>query len=158
MRFLGRIYKNGRFWLAEIPILDAMTQGHTRKEALEMAADMVETMANTEGFRTEIVLVSDNEFEVDAKDNKSLIRLLLRRKREISGLSLSQAAKRLGAASHNAYARYEQGRSNPTVDKLSELLYAVCPDADFVIKESSDSLYQWFLKECLFEPDILIFS
>ncbi len=51
MKFSGKIYKDGRFWLAEIPILDAMTQGHTRKEALEMAADMVETMANKEGFR-----------------------------------------------------------------------------------------------------------
>jgi DNA-binding XRE family transcriptional regulator len=137
MRFTGKIYKSGRFWLAEISILDAMTQGHTRKEALEMAADMVETMANKEGFRAEVVLVSDTEFEVGSKDNNTLISLLLRRKREISGLSLSQAAKRLGASSRNAYARYEQGRSNPTVDKLSELLYAVCPDADFVIKESS---------------------
>jgi predicted RNase H-like HicB family nuclease len=30
MRFSGQIYKDGQFWLAEIPILDAMTQGHTR--------------------------------------------------------------------------------------------------------------------------------
>jgi len=137
MRFSGKIYKDGRFWLAEIPILDVMTQGHTRKEALEMAADMVETMANKEGFRVEVALVSGNEFEVGSTDHNSLISLLLKRKREISGLSLSQAAKRLGASSRNAYARYEQGRSNPTVDKLNELLYAVCPDADFVIKESS---------------------
>lgn len=46
MRFPGKIYKDGKFWLAEIPILEAMTQGHTRKEALEMVADMVETMVN----------------------------------------------------------------------------------------------------------------
>jgi len=137
MKFAGKVYKNGRFWLAEIPILDLMTQGHTRKEAIEMAADMVETMANKEGFRVEVALASGNEFEVGSRDNTPLISLLLRRKREISGLSLSQAAKRLGASSRNAYARYEQGRSNPTVNKLSELLYAVCPDADFVIKESS---------------------
>ena len=44
MRFSGKIYKDGGFWLAEIPILDVTTQGHTRKEALEMAVDMVETM------------------------------------------------------------------------------------------------------------------
>ena len=137
MRFSGKIYKDGRFWLAEIPILDVMTQGHTRKEALEMAADMVETMANKEGFRVKVALVSGNEFEVGPTDHNSLISLLLRRKRELSGLSLSQAAKRLGASSRNAYARYEQGRSNPTIDKLNELLYAVCPDADFVIKESA---------------------
>ena len=61
MRFSGKIYKDGRFWLAEIPILDVMTQGHTRKGALEMAADMVETMANKEGFRVEVALVSGNK-------------------------------------------------------------------------------------------------
>jgi len=53
MRFPGKIYKDGKFWLAEIPILEAMTQGHTRKKALEMVADMVETMVNKKGFKLE---------------------------------------------------------------------------------------------------------
>ena len=136
MRFWGKIYKDGKFWLAEIPILDAMTQGHTRKEALEMVADMVETMANEEGFRVEVHLGSDGEFEVGSSDPTPLISLLLRRKRELSGLSLSQAAERLGASSRNAYARYEQGRADPSVQKLYELLQAVCPNEDFVIRES----------------------
>ncbi len=136
MRFSGRIYKDGKFWLAEIPILDAMTQGHTRKEALEMAADMVETMANKEGFRVEVFLGSGGEFEVGSTNTKPLISLLLQRKRELSGLSLSQAAERLGASSRNAFARYEQGRSVPTVEKLNELLHAVCPETEFVIRES----------------------
>jgi hypothetical protein len=47
MRVSGKIYKDGRFWLAEIPILDAMTQGHTRKGALEMAADMADIILTT---------------------------------------------------------------------------------------------------------------
>ncbi len=136
MRFTGEIYKDGRFWLAEIPILDAMTQGHTRKEALEMVADMVETMANQEGFRVEVLLGSGGVFEVGSTDSKPLIALLLQRKRALSGLSLSQAAERLGASSRNAYARYEQGRSTPTVEKLNELLHAVCPDTDLVISET----------------------
>jgi len=54
MRFFGKVYKDGKFWLAEIPILDAMTQGHTRKEAFEMVADMLETMVNKEGFKIQI--------------------------------------------------------------------------------------------------------
>ncbi len=82
-------------------------------------------------------LGSGGEFEVGSTDPKPLIILLLKRKRELSGLSLSQAAERLGASSRNAYARYEQGRSDPTVEKLNELLHAVCPDADFVIQESA---------------------
>ena len=136
MRFPGKIYKDGKFWLAEIPILEAMTQGHTRKEALEMVADMVETMVNKKGFKAEVFLGSGGNFEVGSKDLKPLISLLLQRKRELSNLSLAQAAERLGVSSRNAYARYEQGRSVPTVGKLNELLNAVSPNTDLVISES----------------------
>jgi predicted RNase H-like HicB family nuclease len=41
MRFEGKLTRDGKWWLAEIPLLDATTQGHTRKEALEMIADWV---------------------------------------------------------------------------------------------------------------------
>jgi len=44
MRFSGSIYKDGKFWLAEIPILDLMTQGKTKKEAYEMLSDMLESL------------------------------------------------------------------------------------------------------------------
>ena len=97
---------------------------------------MVETMVNKKGFRAEVVLGSGGNFEVGSKDLKSLIVLLLQRKRELSNLSLAQAAERLGASSRNAYARYEQGRSVPTVGKLNELLNAVSPNTDLVISES----------------------
>ena len=136
MRFSGRVYKEGKWWLAEIPILEAMTQGRSRKEALEMVSDMMESMINKKGFKVEVLLGAHNEFEVGSKDIKPLIRLLLQRKRQTSGLSLSEAASRLGASSRNAYARYEQGRSVPTIEKLDELLHAVSPDVDIVIQKS----------------------
>ena len=72
-----------------------------------MAADMIETMDNKEGFRVEVSFGSGDEFEVGSADPKPLISLLLKRKRELSSLSLLQAAERLGASSRNAYARYE---------------------------------------------------
>lgn len=68
-----------------------------------------------------------------------MISLLLQRKREISGLSLAQVADRLGASSRNTYARYEQGKSVPTVEKLNDLLHAVSPQSDIVIEESTIS-------------------
>ena len=37
MRFPGRIKRDGRLWLAEIPAFDALTQGRTKREALAMA-------------------------------------------------------------------------------------------------------------------------
>ena len=137
MRFSGKVYKDGKYWLAEIPILDLMTQGRTKKEAYEMVVDMLETIVNKEGFSIELFRVGKDNFEVGSSEPKHMISLLLQRKREISGLSLSQVSNRLGTKSRNAYARYEQGRSVPSVEKLNELLHAVCPETDIVINESS---------------------
>ena len=137
MRFSGKVYKDGEFWLAEIPILDAMTQGHTQKEAFEMALDMVKSMMNKEEVVIDIYKGKDGEFEIGSSDSNSLVSLLLQRKRQISGLSLSQVAKRLGLSSRNSYARYERGQSAPTIGKLGELLQAVDPKSDIVINDSS---------------------
>ena len=136
MRLHGRVYKDGKFWLAEMPMLDAMTQGRTRKEALAMVADLLETLANRPGFSVQVHPGKHEEFEVSAADTRALISLLLRRQRERSGLSLAEAATRLGAKSRNAYARYERGTSVLTLDKLTELLQAVTPGQDFVLQQS----------------------
>ena len=136
MRLQGCVYKEGKFWLAEIPMLDAMTQGHTRKEALRMAADLIETLVNRPGFSVHIHAGNHEAFEVSTTDTRVLISLVLRRQRERSGLSLAAAAGRLGVKSRNAYARYERGTSVPTIEKLTELLQAVAPDHDIVLQQS----------------------
>lgn len=137
MRFSGKVYKDGKFWLAEIPILDLMTQGRTKKEAYAMVADMLEAMVNKDGFKIQMYKGSENNFEVSSLEPRHMVSLLLQRKREISGLSLAEVANRLGTTSRNTYARYEQGRSVPSVEKLNELLHAVCPKTDIVINESA---------------------
>lgn len=137
MRFSGKIYKDGKFWLAEIPILDLMTQGRTKKEAYEMVADMLESLVNKDGFKIDVYKGNKDNFEVGSSEPKHMVSLLLQRKRELSGLSLAQVASRLSMKSRNTYARYEQGNSVPSVEKLNELLNAVCPQTDIVINESS---------------------
>ena len=137
MRFSGAIYKDGKFWLAEIPILDLTTQGRTKKEAYEMVADMLESLVDKDDFKITVYTGEKNTFEVGSSEPQQLVRLLLQRKRELSGLSLAQVASRLGMKSRNTYARYEQGRSVPSVEKLNELLNAVCPQRDIVITESA---------------------
>lgn len=137
MRFSGTIFKDGKFWLAEIPVLDLMTQGRTKKEAYEMVADMMETVVNKDDFKVTVYKGKKNTFEVGSSEPKHMVSLLLQRKRELSGLSLAQVASKLGMKSRNTYARYEQGRSVPTVEKLDELLSAVCTQRDIVITEST---------------------
>lgn len=136
MRFAGRVFKVGRHWAVEIPILGVVSQGRTRSDALKMIADAVESLVNQEGFEIAVFGGSGEHFEIGASDVAALTALLLRRTRQKAGLTLSQVAARLGARSLNAYARYEQGRTTPSVQKLSELLSAVVPDRDFVLVES----------------------
>jgi hypothetical protein len=139
VRFEGHLKRDGRFWLAEIPILDAMTQGKTRVEALEMIGDWLETMIDRKGFRARVYATGKNTFEVSGSNAAAMTALLLRRRREASGSSLREVASRLGASSRNAYARYERGDAVPTLDKLDALLKAASPEGDFVIRGSSPS-------------------
>ena len=136
MRFEGRLLRDGRFWLAEIPLLNGVTQGRTRKEALEMAGDWLETMIDREGFRATVYPRGAREFEISGSDSAAMIALLLRRRRQASGASLRQVAERLGSSSLNAYARYERGEAVPSMEKLDALLKAASPGGDFVIRES----------------------
>jgi len=137
MRLAGRIWKHGKHWLAEVPMLDAMTQGRTRPEAFRMVVDLVETMANKKAFRLHLYPGLRDAFEIGSDDASTLVAVMLRRQREKHGLSLATVARRLGARSKTAYARYEQGRSVPTVEKLFELLAAVAPTEDFVLHASA---------------------
>jgi DNA-binding XRE family transcriptional regulator len=136
MRLSGRIWKDGKFWLSEVPMLDAMTQGRSETEALRMMADLVETMADKKGLRVHVFPGVRGTFEIGSEDAAALVAVMLRRQREKHGVSLAQVARRLGSRSKTAYARYEQGRSVPTVEKLFELLAAVAPGEDFVLQQS----------------------
>ena len=40
-----------------------MTQGHTKKEAFEMVADMLESLVNKKDFKVKIFIKSKNSFE-----------------------------------------------------------------------------------------------
>ena len=95
MRVQGRIFKDGKFWLAEVPMLDAMTQGRTEEETLVMVKDMVETLAGRPGFSVTVHSCGDGDIELGSDDARSMAALMLRRQRARSGLSLAEAVQRL---------------------------------------------------------------
>jgi len=136
MRLGGEIIKSGHFWAIGVPILGVFTQGRTKKEAYEMIADAIESLVNVPGFKVDVYPGKGHYFEVGTRDIAFMIAFLLRRQRIKHGLSLAEVALSLGAKSLNAYARYEQGKSIPTIEKFSRLLSAVAPERDFVLAES----------------------
>lgn len=136
MRFAGRVFKSGRFWAIEVPMLTVFSQGRTKREAFEMIADAIEMLVDKPGFKIHLFPGKGEYFEIGASDESVLTAFLLKRERAKSGLTLAEVARKLGSKSLNAYARYEQGRTVPTVPKLNELLAAVASGKNFVLTES----------------------
>lgn len=133
MKLEGRVWKDGKLWLVEVPLLDLMTQGHSKREALEMVVDAVGSLVAKDGFKAEVVHVQGERMYLGANNTSLLVALLLRRQREAKGLSLADVAERMGQSSRNSFARYETGKTSPTIDKLEELLAAINPGSDFVL-------------------------
>jgi len=125
----------------EVPLLDVMTQGRTRKEAFEMIKDAIEGYVEDYGlaggkFSIRVHHGEGDTFEVSAPVIRPLIALMLLRKRVAKGVSLGEAIARLDQKSKTAWTRYEKGNVMPSIEKLAELFAAVSPDTDLVLRES----------------------
>ena len=139
---IGTIEKHGRWWAATCEIIGAFTQGRSRTEAMEMLAEVVELRVEQRGFKasvTEIESHGPNALSVliEPSDSARLAAAVLKYQRDRHGLSLADVAKKLGASSRNAYARYERGATEPSLGKLLELLGAVAPEVTLFLGSRS---------------------
>ena len=137
MKLEGRIWKDGKtnYWVVYVPLLDISTQGRSRKEALAMIEDAIQVEAEKEALKIQAELSREQGvFTVSANDPDSLIAFLLRRLRTCHGLSVRDVASRLKSSSPTAYAQYEQGKRTPSLGKLRDLLHAIDPKLDAVLK------------------------
>ena len=139
MLITGIIKKEeGPWWSATADAIGAFTQGRSVKGAESMLKELVETMIDQPGFRAEVVTAGTSargviSVFVDSNDPAALAARVLRYQREVNGLSLAEVSAVLGMSSRNAYARYEQGKTEPTIGKYSQLLEAVSPGMSLVI-------------------------
>ena len=136
MELEGKVWKDldSLWWLVEISFLDVMTQGKTRKEALEMIKDAVmellkDSYENSLGkqFQLSVTLYENGVIGMGAPDEKLLFALGLKRQRLRSGSTIRDVSKRLKSKSPNAYARYERALARPSIEKYAELLHAANP-------------------------------
>ena len=134
MRFEGTLHKEGKYWAVQFAPMGVHTQGRSKKEALEMAKDAIETLVDKEGFNVLVELIGETFFAVSAKDEKILIGAILKRKRILQGLTAQQVAKSMHQKSATGYLRYEQGKISLSLKKLGEILIAMNPANKPVIK------------------------
>lgn len=137
MKLEGRIWKDAKtkYWVVYVPLLEISSQGRSRKQALAMIGDAVEIEAQKEGLRIQAQPSHEpGIFTLSANDPDALIAFLLKRQRTSHGLSVRDVARRLVSRSPTAYAQYEQGRRAPSLGKLRELLHAIDPKLEAVLK------------------------
>ncbi len=134
MELEGKIWKSKKFWLVEVPSLDAMTQGRTRAEALEMVKDLIKEMlinyfpdAAIAKLEINVLDYKGRSIGVTTNNNSLVLALSLRRQREKSGSTVREVSGRLGSKSPNAYAQYEKGRSRISLEHYERLLNAANP-------------------------------
>jgi hypothetical protein len=134
MKFDGRLFKDGKFWMAEIPALDYLTQGRTKQEALDMAVDIVVTGLDRSDVNIVAMADGKDRFVITSDNSVALIAHMLKRQRQKKGITVREVSARLGSNSPNAFGVYEQGKSAPTLEKLEELLHAIDPDTDLILR------------------------
>ena len=136
MELEGRVWKDpdSSWWLVEVSFLDVMTQGRSRKEALEMIKDAVMELLKDsyeevlgKRFQLAVNLYENGTIGLGASDDKLLLALGLKRQRLRSGSTIRDVSKRLKSKSPNAYARYERAYARPSLEKYAELLHAANP-------------------------------
>lgn len=135
----GQIFREGPGWSAHCVILGAFTQGKSRKEATANLAEAIELKVGERDFKVTIKEIrgggssDEHVVFVEASDPGLLAAEVLKYQREVHQLSLADVAKKLGAASVNAYAAYEQGKREPSLSKFLQLLHAVAPEVALVV-------------------------
>ena len=141
MEFEGKVWRDGKIWLIEVPSLNLMTQGKSRKDAFRMIRDasigLIECYFEAEigkNFDIAVIDYKKDSFGLTSNDNKLLLALSLRRQREKSGSTVRETVERLGAKSPNAYAQYEKGRTRISLEQYEKLMHAANPRLTTILR------------------------
>jgi hypothetical protein len=128
----GEIVEADSSFSASVASLGAHGAGPTRRAACDaLAANVLEIAASQhplDGFEVDVTEDGESTVYVTSNDPARLVSLLLRHQRTAHGMSLADVADTVGAKSKNSYATYEQGRTEPSIGKLQELLVVVAPE------------------------------
>ncbi len=132
MKLAGKYTKEGKFWVAEIPFINMMDQGRTKKECLEMIKSAIEELISETNFKCRVEDLGTNEFVLSSDDSKTLCCFILKRLREGHGLTIREVARQLGLKSHTEYARHEAGKTAMTFETFNHYVEVISEKEIFI--------------------------
>ncbi|HSD90942.1 MAG TPA: type II toxin-antitoxin system HicB family antitoxin [Kofleriaceae bacterium] len=144
MQVVGTLEREDDVWVANLDVIGVFAGGSTIDEALAQAVSLIELRATRDGRSLDgftpvatVVAAPDGTQQIVVRSNQPtrLAFIVLRHQRELRRMTLADVADKLGASSRNAYARYEQGASIPSVDKFVEILEVLLPEFGVTLGE-----------------------
>jgi predicted RNase H-like HicB family nuclease len=121
----GIITKEDGFWIAECAALDAMTQGRTKKEALQMLLDWVQTALDDPSFSIDLREVSKGALHLTFEDPRRIVGLIIERARESAGMTYEEVAFKVGLKNRSGIKSMTLGKHDHRFSKLLSTLNAV---------------------------------
>ena len=135
MKIEGRITKSGRWWAVEVPLLLIHTQGRTKIDAYAMVKDAIELLIDEKGFAVDVIKGNEKDVIcISSNNDRALMAFALKQQRAEHSLSVRDVAANLGSKSPTSYSRYESGRVGLTRDKFCQLLSAIDPGLEPILK------------------------
>jgi predicted RNase H-like HicB family nuclease len=140
MELEGKVWKEGKWWVIEVPCLNVSTQGKTKKDAFAMIKDAIFELIKSyfqeldKNFEVSVHYYNGNCFGLTSNNNKLLLSFLLIRQREENGLTIRDVTRRLSSGSPNSYAQYERGKMNFSIDQMEKLMRAINPKLTSVLR------------------------
>lgn len=113
--------KATNLYAVALPLLGLWTQGKDLDEGLFMAEDGLKMLYPEISFSLQWTDKAKGIFFVSST-HKEIVAIILKEARLSSGLSLLEAAKKLGFSNQNSIYAYERGEREPSVTKFQEML------------------------------------
>ncbi|MDJ0626537.1 MAG: helix-turn-helix transcriptional regulator [Candidatus Caenarcaniphilales bacterium] len=133
MQLQGKIWKEDKFWLIEIPALDLISSGKTKAEVSEMLIDAVKILMTEYKLgpaRMKLKINKDVVY-IQSSNLKGLFALVLRRLR--GSKSQKSIAEKLKLKSNNSYQQYELGKREPSISQMEQLLKTLNPNSEITL-------------------------
>lgn len=144
MMITGEALHEPPFYMYTVEVLGCHASGKTRGQARAVLVEMVTELVkrDSQPMRDfEVTITDDGEtVYITSNNHARLMAAFLRYQRELHQLSLADVAAELGVKSRTSYTVYEQGKVEPTISKLVELLAVVAPKLKLTVGAGGPSI------------------
>jgi len=129
MRIEGKVWKDGKFWVVALPVLEFSTQALKASDVEVMMVDAVRSAMEEPRLRVKFMKNDQDSWSLEFADAKDFVTFFLKQLRLQQGLSVEEVSRKLGYKSRASYFQYEAGRREPSIGQFETIVKAMSQNA-----------------------------